>query len=300
MRNPAFSAALFALSCVPILCAPLAASAQAPADPIMKGRDGTTTKKGQYGKFIPDYGPPCKDPNHEKLRQALKKAKYLEGFTTKMNNFVVITRDVPVSIRELGTPNAFWNNEKGTVTLSYEIIDDFAGAFAQEGAKGEELLRHVINASNFVMYHEIGHALISELGLPTTGREEDSVDQFATYILLLTTSSEKKNRKDTSSGGYAAIDAAKYFALTSSTTSISQSAFWDSHSLNQQRFYDILAMVYGSNPDGYAYLVKTGMLPAERAQGADLAWLKTFTTWGRLTNPYSPAAVARYDKEHRK
>ena len=299
MRNPILTP-LCALLAASALCAPLAASAQKPADPIMAGRAGTTTVKGKYGKFIPDYGPPCKNPDHEKLRQAFKKAKYLETFTNRLNNFVVISRDVPVSIRELGTPNAFWNTEQGTVTLGYELIDDFAGAFSQEGAKGEELIRHILNATNFVMYHEVGHALIAELGLPATGREEDAVDQFATYMLLLTTSGEKKNRKDTSSGGYAAIDAAKYFALTSSTTGISESAFWDSHSLNQQRFYDILAMVYGYNPTGYAFLVKTGMLPAERAQGADLQWLKIFTTWGRLTNPYSPAAVKRYDDTHRK
>ena len=31
--------------------------------------------------------------------------------------------------------------------------------------------------------HELGHALIHVLDLPTTGREEDAVDQLSTYIL---------------------------------------------------------------------------------------------------------------------
>ena len=78
------------------------------------------------------------------------------------------------------------------------------------------------------------------------------------------------------------------------------SAFWDVHSFNQQRFYDILELVYGNSPSGYAFLVKTGMLPEERADGAVLQWAKVLTAWGRLTNPYSPAAVKRYDEQHRK
>ena len=185
MRKSAVSTVLCALS-VAGLCFPLAASAQKPPDPVMKGRDGTTTKKGQYGKFVADYGPPCKDPVHESWRKAFMKAKYLETFTERMNKFVVISRTVPVSFRETGVVNAFWSPEKGAITFDYLMIDSIADAFASEGDKGEALIRHVLNATDFILYHEMGHALVTELGLPITGREEDAVDQFSTYMLMLT------------------------------------------------------------------------------------------------------------------
>src|SRR5688500_8264287 len=36
----------------------------------------------------------------------------------------------------------------------------------------------------FVLLHEAAHGLISDLGLPVLGREEDAADQFATVTML--------------------------------------------------------------------------------------------------------------------
>src|SRR5262249_11780883 len=36
----------------------------------------------------------------------------------------------------------------------------------------------------FVLLHETAHGLISDLGLPVLGREEDAADQFATVTML--------------------------------------------------------------------------------------------------------------------
>jgi hypothetical protein len=42
-------------------------------------------------------------------------------------------------------------------------------------------------------------------------------------------------------------------------------AFWDEHSLNEQRYYNLVCMIYGSDPKRFANLVGDDMLPAERA-----------------------------------
>ena len=44
-------------------------------------------------------------------------------------------------------------------------------------------------------------------------------------------------------------------------------AFAGVHSLDAQRFYDLLCMAYGSDPEGFDYLVGQGNLPADRAAG---------------------------------
>ena len=36
----------------------------------------------------------------------------------------------------------------------------------------------------FILFHEIGHALIHELNLPVVGVEEDAVDEFAAIALI--------------------------------------------------------------------------------------------------------------------
>lgn len=241
---------------------------------------------GTAGRFLVDYGPKCNDANHEKLRVALQKARYLEGMAARVNNFYGIPRDITISIQEIGTPNAYWSTEKARIVIGYEMLDAIVGAFAQEGIGASELTRKMFNVTEFVFFHELGHCLISELGLPATGREEDAVDQFSTYMLVLLTNKERRSFQDPTSGGFAAVDAAKFFALTSSNA-ISERAFWDAHSLNQQRFYDILTMVHGSGPRAYEYLVKTKMLPPERAENSVLEWGRVLASWGRLTLPYT-------------
>jgi Putative metallopeptidase len=38
----------------------------------------------------------------------------------------------------------------------------------------------------FVLFHELGHALVSEMGLPVLGKEEDAVDAYAVLAMLMT------------------------------------------------------------------------------------------------------------------
>jgi Putative metallopeptidase len=54
--------------------------------------------------------------------------------------------------------------------------------------------------------HEVGHVLIDVLNLPTTGRDEDVVDEFSTLLLL---EGEEEGEK-------AVINAAEWFLIEGS------------------------------------------------------------------------------------
>ena len=47
-----------------------------------------------------------------------------------------------------------------------------------------EAMTFALHDAAFTMYHEIGHLLVGELGLPVLGKEEDAVDAWATIWLL--------------------------------------------------------------------------------------------------------------------
>src|SRR5687767_4300521 len=64
------------------------------------------------------------------------------------------------------------------------LIADYpriAGLTAEEKRK---LVEFTSGNLLFVLGHEAGHALISELGIPVIGREEDAADSFSTLLAL--------------------------------------------------------------------------------------------------------------------
>ena len=47
-----------------------------------------------------------------------------------------------------------------------------------------DAMTFALHDAAFTMYHEVGHLLVGELGLPVLGKEEDAVDAWATIWLL--------------------------------------------------------------------------------------------------------------------
>src|SRR4051812_6372549 len=49
----------------------------------------------------------------------------------------------------------------------------------------EEADLFVLGNTVFILYHELGHALIDLLGLPVLGHEEDAADNLASIMMIL-------------------------------------------------------------------------------------------------------------------
>jgi hypothetical protein len=140
----------------------------------------------------------------------------------------------------------------------------------------------VRNNVRFILLHETGHALIDLLKLPAVGREEDSVDQLATVALLFDAGgSETKHDK-----ARALQLASTWFQVNGSQTNPGMAHFADEHSLDAQRYYNILCMAYGHDPEEYRGLVTKGMLPQARAARCGEESAKIFSAWTRLLTPH--------------
>ncbi len=95
----------------------------------------------------------------------------------------------------------------------------------------------MIGNSTFIMFHEAGHMLISELGLPVLGREEDAVDTLSAILLL-------EGRDETLD--QAITDSADgWFLSGEQMAEDDEYAFWDSHGIDDQRAYQIVCMMVG-------------------------------------------------------
>src|SRR5690606_27280565 len=108
----------------------------------------------------------------------------------------------------------------------------------------------VIGATMGVLFHELGHALIGEFGVPSTGPEEDTADEFSALLMSGMTSSddfpskppeEQKFLQDVVS--YATLlwyhDAQKMAAAGQ------RLPWYDEHSASETRFRNTLCIIYG-------------------------------------------------------
>jgi len=89
----------------------------------------------------------------------------------------------------------------------------------------------------FVVLHELGHALIDRHRIPFSGREEDTADQFAAYIIM------KLNNPNIYLG------AANFFSEPSRMLNIfGKRQLTDEHGLNVQRRAQLVCWGYGRDP----------------------------------------------------
>ena len=132
---------------------------------------------------------------------------------------------------------------------------------AQEHDSAEQL-RFVTTNSEFTLLHEMGHLLIHELQLPVLGREEDAADQLGFIGLFLI-----HDRQQTPDFPMRLLDVADYWRLEWQSTQDSdqQIQAWDSHALDEQRFYNIACLAYGSDPKNLEWIIEMTGLPEERA-----------------------------------
>jgi hypothetical protein len=198
-----------------------------------------------------------------------------ESAVDGINGAFALPYDATVVLRECGMANAFWSPADDELSMCYELIADVQDAFTNAGwdLTDEQIAGATVNTYSWVFFHEMGHALVDMLDLPVTGREEDAVDQFSTVLFV------------SSGNGAAAVDAALYFYIRDAEPTAT--ALADEHSLNLQRFYNVLCLVYGSDPATYAGIVDSFPDMADRADRCPGEYEQASTSWGRLLEPHT-------------
>ena len=162
---------------------------------------------------------------------------------------------------------------------------------APKAISQENFTADVLNvwANQFILGHEMGHAIIRQLNLPLTGMEEDSADGFATFFTV--------NDKDT--GPNAALGGAVLFdAMGSKRPNLTLEDFSSDHPVILQRVYNFLCAVVGSDPQRLQNsLVTDGYIPKGRAMLCRKEWTQLNYGWWtvlepHLTDTYKPEAQA--------
>ncbi|HEX2091501.1 MAG TPA: DUF4344 domain-containing metallopeptidase [Longimicrobiaceae bacterium] len=232
---------------------------------------------GDRGDFRVVYDP-VRSPEYREWQADLGRIRVLEEVADALNATFVLPADVRLTFAECGEPNSFYDPEPRRIRICYELMDELYDVFHGEVESEEELNEAAWGAIYFTLYHELGHALVDLWDLPITGREEDAVDQLAAFLLA----------DGTEDGETAALNGANAFLLEDVREGgeIAESSLWNEHSLDSQRFYNILCWVYGQDPEAYAYLIEEGSLPPERAEQCGHEYERLERSWSNLLAPY--------------
>jgi hypothetical protein len=249
---------------------------------------GATGQQYDSGFFGRVYAP-TRYPQFAQLAQWFETSGYLTRLASDLNRRYVLPKSVQVAANECGAVNAFFrpNVNPPTVILCYEIVATMSREFQQDRLTPTQMESAIRGTIDFITYHEIGHALVSVLSLPTTGREEDVADQFATLMLAW-------DNPD------AALWAARFFRELKDPGNlgfrrlmpITANEFANEHSLDEQRFYNILCWTYGASPGNRGGLAR--YLPRQRAVRCPAEYQQLSNAWRTLLASYVRPSAQRY------
>lgn len=123
-----------------------------------------------------------------------------------------------------------------------------------------------------IFYHELGHALIDVMDLPVFGQEEDAADVAS--ILLIDWIYDNDAAIDL------AYDAAFGFAAEAMVGDGDDLAYWGVHGISAQRFYNIVCLFYGADPDSRDDFAADMDLPEDRADTCAQEYALADASWG--------------------
>ena len=109
----------------------------------------------------------------------------------------------------------------------------------------------------FATVHEVGHMVVTELGLPVLGREEDAADSFAVVTMLKVGDNLSDHILIQSARGWFMSDAR-------AKKQKGRSSFYDAHGLDRQRAYNIVCLMVGGDPERFSMAAE---LPKCRRSG---------------------------------
>jgi len=121
--------------------------------------------------------------------------------------------------------------------------------------------------------------LVSELGLPVLGREEDAADSFSILTAL---------KLGDAFSDRVLVESARGWFLSEHRDKKEniKTAYYDEHDLDEQRAYIIICLMVGSHPTKFSALAEKTKLPEERQKTCQHDYRRASSSWDQLLTPH--------------
>jgi putative metallopeptidase DUF4344 len=265
---------------------------EAPAQESPASQPAAPVAQEELERIHIEYVPP-KKPVHQKTYEAIKTRRVLERLKEIFSPFR-LPEDLYIKTLECdGKPNTYFDREEDrpTVKLCYEYLkaihDKMPKKPTSAGLSPTEVL---VGQYVFAAAHELGHALFDVYNIPIFGRQEDAADQFATYFILQF--GGERARRLILGAAYSYTGFVKQLTGNPKVT-MPLSALSSDHGQPEQRYYNLICISYGYDPEVFAEAADKKYLPAARAKVCQLEYQNLRYAVKRLINPHIDQELAQ-------
>jgi hypothetical protein len=149
----------------------------------------------------------------------------------------------------------------------------------------------VLGATLGILFHEFGHALIGEIGIPATGPEEDAADEFS--ALLLGTALKPANFEGeapellgfiTSVAQYSTL--LWHFDDRAGRIAGFTKPWYDEHSDSINRFRNTFCLIYGADPETQKELADWVEFPQASRDRCAYEYPRRYKAWETITEKF--------------
>jgi hypothetical protein len=254
-------------------------AAFAAASLVVQPASAQTPSELKNDKISFAYVPPD-SPKLQPIMERLKNRQLLEKLAAFLSP-LQLPHAFYLVARECQEPNAFYNPAAWRIDICYEMIELIEKVAPQPNNPVDGFTHDEVVIGSFVgvLIHEVGHAVFDMFNVPVFGREEDAADEMAAFLAV----QFNKQVAHTVTRGFA-------FLWRAAGRMGGEPKDWadysDEHGASQQRYYNVLCMGYGADPQLFKDFIDKGWLPKERAAGCAAEYQQVRQAFAKTVLPF--------------
>lgn len=218
------------------------------------------------------------DPRMFETYTAWQDSKLLESMRGTVLRRFNVENVLSLSLRNCGQSNAVYRSDVKEIIMCWELLGTVIDSSTRRfSSNRDSMINAVTSTFVFILYHELGHALVDLKRAATFGREEDNADQIATLLLL--EDNLRRNHAESNVTMLGVFD----FWQANNNQYLSKHELTGQHSPGLQRAFNVICWAIGSDPNSrYKYLAQMTRFPLQRIDSCVKEYQRATTALNEL------------------